>query len=369
MWTSSCSKVFKSINKEAIWQRWSDVNTWHEWIPNIESCRLDKPFASGNSFTLKPKGSPEVTVKLLNVKREHTFTGCTRFFGATMYDIHEMHQDPQGIRLTVTLKVMGPLGFLWRKLVAEKIEANLPTLLKNLAGLAGATDYKNPLEQFKHTPSTDRKPKLHLLTPISPKEKSKTTKRKPKRKLTISTTALKKTNALLQSIPHDSTNPNGKVNSSMFTATQPKLSTTTLKPIAKKTKAKKPKAKKVSLASKKAKTKSTKAKKASGVKSKAKKTTAKKTTAKKAKSRTKSASAKKTTAKKATAKKATAKKATAKKATAKKATAKKATAKKRTTAKKAATKTKVKAKAKTSRPTAKKAKSRSKAKSVSKAKA
>ena len=89
MWTRSFSKVFKNLKKEDIWQRWSDVNNWHEWIPNVESCQLEKPFASGNSFTLKPKDSPAVTVQLLDVKKDRTFTGCTHFFGATLYDTHE----------------------------------------------------------------------------------------------------------------------------------------------------------------------------------------------------------------------------------------------------------------------------------------
>jgi hypothetical protein len=136
MWKRSHSKVFKSIERETIWHHWSDVNRWHEWVPNIEYCRLDKPFATGNHFTLKPKGGSVVTVELLDVQRGQKFTGCTRFFGATLYDTYEMNSDANGVRVTVTLKVTGPLGFLWRKLVAEKIEANLPKLMQNLIGLS-----------------------------------------------------------------------------------------------------------------------------------------------------------------------------------------------------------------------------------------
>src|SRR3990167_4981268 len=133
MWTRSHSKVIKGVDKEKIWDRWSDVNRWHEWVPNVEYCRLDNSFQQGSEFILKPKGGSPVTVQLVSVENNHKFTGCTRFFGATMYDTHEMHKDPEGIRLTVTLKVTGPLGFLWRMLVAEKIANNLPTLLRNLA--------------------------------------------------------------------------------------------------------------------------------------------------------------------------------------------------------------------------------------------
>jgi hypothetical protein len=94
---------------------------------------------TGNHFTLKPKDGSAVTVELLDVQKGHKFTGCTRFFGATLYDTHEMNMDANGARVTVTLKVTGPLGFLWRKLVAEKIEASLPKLMQNLIGLSSSS--------------------------------------------------------------------------------------------------------------------------------------------------------------------------------------------------------------------------------------
>jgi len=303
MWTSTYSKVIKNVKKEAIWQRWSDVNSWHEWIPNIESCQLEKPFASGSRFTLKPKGSPAVTVELLNVKRDQTFTGCTRFFGATMYDIHEMHQDPQGIRLTVTLKVTGPLGFLWRKLVAEKIEANLPTLLRNLTAVVGAPELKNStLLQKPTNVQRHPKPKLHLIS--SEPQKSKLKKSKSKK----STSKLKKTNSLLQSIPHESEISNRKVANSMSSATNLKLSSPAAKatPASKKPKAKikvkvKPKSKTSAIKITKPKTKATAAKKTT-VKAKPKsKTLAIKNSKPTSKSKTK-AKATTSTAKKKTTK-------------------------------------------------------------------
>src|SRR4051794_17543442 len=116
MWTSSHTNVFKGMKKEDLWERWTDVNHWHEWVPNIEFCHLDKPFRTGSYFTLKPKGAPAVKVELIEVEKEKRFTGCTRFFGATLYDTYEIQNEPQGTRLTVTLKLTGPLGFVWRKL-------------------------------------------------------------------------------------------------------------------------------------------------------------------------------------------------------------------------------------------------------------
>lgn len=306
MWTSTYSKVIKSVKKEAVWQRWTDVNRWHEWIPNVESCQLEKPFISGSSFTLKPKGSPAMTVELLNVKRDSSFTGCTRFFGATMYDIHEMHQDPQGIRLTVTLKVTGPLGFLWRKLVAEKIEANLPILLRNLASVLGAPDLRNPVLSDKQNTAIAPKPKLHVISSGSQKQKQKPKSKPKKSKIKGSVSSLKKTNPLLESIPNESEISNRKVAHKMSTQTKPKLVTSTskpktkssttakkAKPASKKTTVKKVAAKKSSTATKtvKAKTTASSAKKKTA-KTKLKLVTAKKSAPKKTSSLTKTTKAK-----------------------------------------------------------------------------
>lgn len=181
MWIRSHSKVMKSVNKEAIWSRWSDVNSWHEWIPNVEYCRLEKPFQTGSQFTLKPKGAPAVIVELIDVKKDQGFTGRTRFFGATMDDVYEMQQDSQGIRLTVTLKVTGPLGFLWRMLVAEKMLANLPALMNNLAGVISVPVPEKAQPEFKLDTPAPKNPKLPLLTPASKKAQTQPGTSTPKK--------------------------------------------------------------------------------------------------------------------------------------------------------------------------------------------
>jgi len=147
MWTRSHSKIIKNASAKEIWNRWADVNSWHEWVPNIEYCRLEQPFQTGSQFTLKPKGKSAVTVELTSVEKEQRFTRCTRFFGAVMYNTYEMEKAPEGTRFTVTVKVTGPLGLLWRMVVAKKIAHNLPALMRNLAvAVSAPTLKKGPLE-------------------------------------------------------------------------------------------------------------------------------------------------------------------------------------------------------------------------------
>lgn len=241
MWKRSHSRVFKSIERETIWKCWSDVNSWHEWMPNIDYCRLDKSFVTGSYFTLKPKGGSAVTVELLDVQKGHKFTGRTRFFGATLYDTHEMKSDANGVRVTVTLKVTGPLGFLWRKLVAEKIEASLPKLMQNLISFSSSPEKQKAKAQLSSAASK----KVTSMLNISPTTKGKimpSTSAVKKNIPTVSTSKPKKANAkattaaVKKAKPATSSPKLKKVKTKAATPTVKKIMTTTPKP--NKTKAK-----------------------------------------------------------------------------------------------------------------------------------
>lgn len=139
MWQKSYSKTVQDIKPKAIWQVWTDINNWHTWNPGIEFCKLDNPFAVGNSFTLKPIRASPVQIELVAVEENRLFTDCTRFPGAKMYGSHEMEETSNGLKLTRTMTITGPLGFLWRKLVVEKIVAK--TQQQTDALIARAREY------------------------------------------------------------------------------------------------------------------------------------------------------------------------------------------------------------------------------------
>ncbi len=77
-----------------------------------------------------------VKIDLLEVEKEKKFTDCTTFFGAIMYDTHELEETNEGLKVTNTLKVTGFLRFLWIKLVAQNIAATVPDEMEALVKLA-----------------------------------------------------------------------------------------------------------------------------------------------------------------------------------------------------------------------------------------
>lgn len=136
MWIRTYSKIYKGLSKETVWKIWTDVNNWPAWHGDLDSCTLKGSFKKGNHFLLKPKGMKAVKIDLLEVEKEKKFTDCTTFFGAIMYDTHELEETNEGLKVTNTLKVTGFLRFLWIKLVAQNIAATVPDEMEALVKLA-----------------------------------------------------------------------------------------------------------------------------------------------------------------------------------------------------------------------------------------
>lgn len=136
MWTRTYSKIFNNVDKADIWRIWTDVNQWPTWHDDLEYCKMDGDFKVGNHFMLKPKGVKAVKIMLTEVIDGRSFTDCTEFFGAKMYDTHSLEETSNGLKLTNVLIVTGPLKWLWIKLVAQNVADTVPQEMEALVKLA-----------------------------------------------------------------------------------------------------------------------------------------------------------------------------------------------------------------------------------------
>lgn len=125
MWQKSHSMSFAGVRPAQVWKVWADVNQWHAWQPDIEYARLEGGFEAGKVFRFRPKGGPELGIELTEVKPLTAYADLTRFPGAKMLDTHEIVDHGDRIEIKNTLTVTGPLGFLWRRLVAEGVAASI----------------------------------------------------------------------------------------------------------------------------------------------------------------------------------------------------------------------------------------------------
>jgi hypothetical protein len=127
MWTKSHTLVTREVTKEQLWKLFSDVDHWHTWDAGVEYARLEGKFEAGSYFILKPKKGPKVRIQLVETIANKKFVDCTAFPLAKMYGEHTYEETPEGVRMTTTMTVVGPLSFLWRRIVAQDIADGLPT--------------------------------------------------------------------------------------------------------------------------------------------------------------------------------------------------------------------------------------------------
>jgi len=136
MWSQSHTLVTKEATKEQMWKLFADVNNWHTWDNGIEYAKLDGEFKKGNHFLLKPKKGPKIKIELYETIPNRKFVDLTHFPLAKMYGEHTFEDTPEGLKLTVTMKVSGVLGFLWKKIVAQDIINHLPEEMQNQVRVA-----------------------------------------------------------------------------------------------------------------------------------------------------------------------------------------------------------------------------------------
>jgi hypothetical protein len=132
MWSKSYSTKVRDVTAEQLWRVFVDVNRWHIWDGDLDYARLEGEFAVGNSFLLKPKGGPKVKIQLVEVVPNRTFTDRTKFPLAEMFGQHDFVEADDGVEIKTTIRLRGPLAFVWRKLVAEGIVAGLADQTESL---------------------------------------------------------------------------------------------------------------------------------------------------------------------------------------------------------------------------------------------
>jgi hypothetical protein len=65
-------------------------------------------------------------IELTPVEPNAAFTDLTRFRLARMLDSHELISRDGALEVRTTITLSGPLAFLWRKLVVDKIVSDPP---------------------------------------------------------------------------------------------------------------------------------------------------------------------------------------------------------------------------------------------------
>lgn len=136
MWEQSYSTTVKGIEPSQIWKIWSDINVRPLWDDDTEWATIEGSFTKGNYFDMKIKNGPKLKMMISDCIPNQLFTDSYQFPLARLDGIHQMESTHDGLRITTTIRMSGPLRWLWRKLVGEKIVKTLPHQTNLLIQLA-----------------------------------------------------------------------------------------------------------------------------------------------------------------------------------------------------------------------------------------
>ncbi len=126
MWQKQHTRTYPHVDRKIVWQQLTNINQWPTWHDDLEYCKMEGSFSIGNHFILKPKSMRPVKIKITELNEGYSFTDCTCFFGAKMFDTHTLEETPEGLKLSNTMIVTGPLKWLWIKLVAQHVADTIP---------------------------------------------------------------------------------------------------------------------------------------------------------------------------------------------------------------------------------------------------
>ncbi|WP_165360723.1 SRPBCC family protein [Candidatus Chloroploca sp. Khr17] len=135
MWSTQHT-IITDVSKEQIWQLWSDVEHWNKWDHDVKWCKLDGNFEVGTTLTLQPVEGPTSTSVITQCDYLQGFTNIAKLPLSKMNFIHNITEHESGVALTHRVEISGILGFLFAKIIGEKIANELPSAMENLVKLA-----------------------------------------------------------------------------------------------------------------------------------------------------------------------------------------------------------------------------------------
>jgi hypothetical protein len=133
--------VETSASPQAAWKLWSDVSTWPEWNPDVQSMTLNGPFAAGTTGTMKTKqGTRAITLTEVvpgqSFRLETTVIPLTRF----AFECNVTSGPDGRTTLSQGILVGGPLGGVVGGMMGRQIADTFPALLQGLARKAEAAE-------------------------------------------------------------------------------------------------------------------------------------------------------------------------------------------------------------------------------------
>ncbi len=121
------------ISPAAIWRYYQDVSLWPKWDHGLEEVRLNGPFQTGSSGTLKPVGGPLVHYKISSVIPNQYFQDISKLPLCRIIFTHTLTQYEGKTQLTHRIDMVGFLSPFFAFFIGRGIKKRPPHNHGNLS--------------------------------------------------------------------------------------------------------------------------------------------------------------------------------------------------------------------------------------------
>ena len=135
MLISEFSKEVKA-SEARIWQIYTDVENWKEWIDGVEYSTIDGNFENGALVTIKNLNKPKSSSSLKDVVVNKSFILQVKMPLSRADFIHEIVKDDDVIKVRFAVKITGTLAFFFKVIFKKSVTKSLPIVAKKVAELA-----------------------------------------------------------------------------------------------------------------------------------------------------------------------------------------------------------------------------------------
>ncbi len=124
-----------------VWQIWQDVSNWNSWDHGLEFSKIDGPFKTGTTGTLKPKGGPLLNTILTHVEPMKVFVDEARLPLTRIIVTHFLTESQEKTHVTHQIEMKGPLAFFFAFVIGRNMKKNLPMEMASMIKKAEAKSF------------------------------------------------------------------------------------------------------------------------------------------------------------------------------------------------------------------------------------
>jgi uncharacterized protein YndB with AHSA1/START domain len=129
-----------SASADKVWAIWTDTATWGEWNPNVTTMEMPPPVALGKEGVMNTPAGQHHQMKVVAFEPGRSFTLETSVIPLSRFQF-TCRVEPAGgkTRVSQSVKVVGPMGWLFDPMMGDQIANDFNTLLDGLVKRAEAS--------------------------------------------------------------------------------------------------------------------------------------------------------------------------------------------------------------------------------------